>query len=104
MYVILQYYRCGNFVAKIKCYLFFSSVGSIHSSDCLEREKEALRVSLDDAVQKLQEQHQRDVAELEQKLQAFYQAEWDKVHISYQEEADKCKALMEQQVCYHFCC
>ncbi|XP_034453135.1 microtubule-associated tumor suppressor 1 homolog A isoform X1 [Hippoglossus hippoglossus] len=73
-------------------------VCSIHSSECLEREKEALRLSLDDAVQKLQEQHQRDAAELEQKLQAFYQAEWDKVHITYQEEADKCKTLMQQQM------
>ncbi|XP_062249020.1 microtubule-associated tumor suppressor 1 homolog A isoform X1 [Platichthys flesus] len=73
-------------------------VCSVHSSECLEREKEALRVSLEDAVQKLQEQHQRDVDELEQKLQAFYQAEWDKVHINYQKEADKCKSLMQQQM------
>nr|XP_019936851.1 PREDICTED: microtubule-associated tumor suppressor 1 isoform X1 [Paralichthys olivaceus]XP_019936860.1 PREDICTED: microtubule-associated tumor suppressor 1 isoform X1 [Paralichthys olivaceus]XP_019936870.1 PREDICTED: microtubule-associated tumor suppressor 1 isoform X1 [Paralichthys olivaceus]XP_019936879.1 PREDICTED: microtubule-associated tumor suppressor 1 isoform X1 [Paralichthys olivaceus] len=73
-------------------------VCSIHSSECLEREKQELRVTLEDAVQKLQEQHQRDVAELEQKLQAFYQVEWDKVHITYQEEADKCKTLMQQQM------
>uniref|UniRef100_A0A3B4Z799 Microtubule associated scaffold protein 1 n=1 Tax=Seriola lalandi dorsalis TaxID=1841481 RepID=A0A3B4Z799_SERLL len=73
-------------------------VCSIHSSERLEKEKEELRVALEDALQKLQEQHQNDVAELEQRLQAFYQAEWDKVHLTYQEEADKCKTLMQQQM------
>lgn len=53
---------------------------------------------LEEALQELQDQHQRDLAELEQRLQAFYQAEWDKVHLTYQEEADKCKTFMEQQV------
>ncbi|XP_071313910.1 microtubule-associated tumor suppressor 1 homolog A isoform X3 [Trachinotus anak] len=73
-------------------------VCSVHSSERLEKEKEELRVALEDALQKLQEQHQKDVAELEQRLQAFYQAEWDKVHLTYQEEADKCKNLMQQQM------
>ncbi|KAG7223545.1 hypothetical protein INR49_028438 [Caranx melampygus] len=73
-------------------------VCSIHSSERLEKEKEELRVSLEDALQKLQEQHQKDVVELEQRLQTFYQAEWDKVHLTYQEEADKCKTLMEEQM------
>ncbi|XP_040903350.1 microtubule-associated tumor suppressor 1 homolog A isoform X2 [Toxotes jaculatrix] len=71
---------------------------SIHSSERLEKEKEELRVALEDALQKLQEQHQKDMAELEHRLQAFYQAEWDKVHLTYQEEADKCKTLMQQQM------
>lgn len=93
---------CHNFTKLIKCYLsVLSLVCSIHSSERLEKEKEELRVSLEDALQKLQEQHQKDVVELEQRLQAFYQAEWDKVHLTYQEEADKCKTLMEQQVCQH---
>ncbi|KAF0039629.1 hypothetical protein F2P81_007864 [Scophthalmus maximus] len=73
-------------------------VGSVRSSERLEKEKEDLRVSLEEALQKVQEQHRRDVAELEQRLQAFYQAEWDKVHLTYQEEADKCKTLMQQQM------
>ncbi|GAA6224297.1 microtubule-associated tumor suppressor 1 isoform X3 [Lates japonicus] len=73
-------------------------VCSIHSSERLEKEKEELRVALEDALHKLQEQHQKDVAELEQRLQAFYQAEWDKVHLTYQEEANKCKTLMQQQM------
>lgn len=32
------------------------------------------------------------------RLRNFYQTEWDKVHQTYQEEADKYRMLMEQQV------
>lgn len=74
------------------------TVCSIHSSERLEKEKEELRVALEDALRKLQEQHLKDLAELEQRLQAFYQAEWDKVHQTYQEEADNYKSLMQKQV------
>ncbi|XP_041653259.1 microtubule-associated tumor suppressor 1 homolog A isoform X2 [Cheilinus undulatus] len=73
-------------------------VCSVLSSERLEKEKDELRATLEDALHKLQEQHQKDLAELEQKLQTVYQAEWDKVHLTYQEEADKCKALMQQQI------
>ncbi|XP_038554492.1 microtubule-associated tumor suppressor 1 homolog A isoform X1 [Micropterus salmoides] len=73
-------------------------VCSVHSSELLEKEKDELRVALEEALQKLQEQHQKDLTELEQRLQAFYQAEWDKVHLTYQEEADKCKTLMQKQM------
>ncbi|XP_035525064.1 microtubule-associated tumor suppressor 1 homolog A isoform X1 [Morone saxatilis] len=73
-------------------------VCSVHSSERLEKEKDELRVALEEALQKLQEQHQKDLVELEQRLQAFYQAEWDKVHLTYQEEANKCKTLMQQQM------
>lgn len=72
---------------------------SVQSSELLEKEKEELQASLEEALQNVQEQHQKDLVQLEQRLQAFYQAEWDKVHQSYQEEADKCKGLMQQQVC-----
>lgn len=73
-------------------------VSSVHSSERLEKENEELRVALEDALHKLQEKHQNDLAELEQRLQAFYQAERDKVHLTYQEEADECKTLMQQQI------
>lgn len=76
----------------------FFSVCSVHSSECLKREKEELRLSLDDTLKKLQEQHQKNLNELEQRLKATYQAEWDKVQLTYQEEADKYKSLMQQQV------
>lgn len=35
------------------------------------------------------------------RLRNFYQTEWDKVHQTYQEEADKYRMLMEQQVRAH---
>lgn len=73
-------------------------VCSVHSSERLEKEKEELRVALEDALQTLKEQHNKDLNELEQRLHALYQAEWDKVHLTYQEEADKCKSLMQQQM------
>uniref|UniRef100_A0AAQ4QY14 Microtubule associated tumor suppressor 1a n=1 Tax=Gasterosteus aculeatus aculeatus TaxID=481459 RepID=A0AAQ4QY14_GASAC len=73
-------------------------VCSVHSSERLEQEKDELRVALQEALHKLQEKHRNDMVELEQRLQAFYQAEWDKVHLIYQEETDKCKTLMQQQL------
>uniref|UniRef100_A0A1A8G381 Mitochondrial tumor suppressor 1a n=2 Tax=Nothobranchius korthausae TaxID=1143690 RepID=A0A1A8G381_9TELE len=69
---------------------------SVHSCVRLEKEKEELRATLQDAAQRLQEQHQKDLAELEQKTS--YQAEWDKSHLACQEEADKCRTLMLQQM------
>uniref|UniRef100_A0A1A8R193 Mitochondrial tumor suppressor 1a n=1 Tax=Nothobranchius pienaari TaxID=704102 RepID=A0A1A8R193_9TELE len=62
---------------------------SVHSCVRLEKEKEELRATL-------QEQHQKDLAELEQKTS--YQAEYDKSHLACQEEADKCRTLMLQQM------
>lgn len=35
------------------------------------------------------------------RLRSFYQTEWDKVHQTYQDEADKYRMLMEQQVRAH---
>lgn len=60
-----------------------------------------MRGALQDATQKLQEEHKQELAELEQKLQAVYKAEWDNVHLTYQEEANKYKTLMQQQVAIH---
>ncbi|KAL1023827.1 hypothetical protein UPYG_G00046850 [Umbra pygmaea] len=73
----------------------------VSSSQCCERlqkEKEEVRVSLEEAVRRLQGEHQAELTGLEERLRAFYQAEWDKVHQAYQEEADKCRAHMEQQL------
>ncbi|XP_027864641.1 microtubule-associated tumor suppressor 1 homolog A isoform X7 [Xiphophorus couchianus] len=71
---------------------------SVHSSESLEREKEALRAALQDATRRLQEEHQQEMADLEQKLQAVHKAEWDHVHLNYQEEANEYKTLMLQQM------
>ncbi|KAG9346992.1 hypothetical protein JZ751_005919 [Albula glossodonta] len=73
-------------------------VTSTTSCENLEREKDELRVAFEGVLQKVQEQHQSDLADLEERLKTFYSAEWEKVHQAYQEEADKCKNQMQQQV------
>uniref|UniRef100_A0A671NIN2 Microtubule-associated tumor suppressor 1 homolog n=1 Tax=Sinocyclocheilus anshuiensis TaxID=1608454 RepID=A0A671NIN2_9TELE len=73
-------------------------VSSAHSCERLEQEKEKLRAAFDGVLQKVQEQHHSDLADLEERLKTFYSTEWEKVHQTYQEEADKCKAQMEQQL------
>ncbi|XP_016366657.1 microtubule-associated tumor suppressor 1 homolog isoform X2 [Sinocyclocheilus rhinocerous] len=73
-------------------------VSSTHSCKRLEQEKEELRAAFDGVLQKVQEQHRSDLADLEERLKIFYSTEWEKVHQTYQEEADKCKAQMEQQL------
>ncbi|KAA0722454.1 A Mitochondrial tumor suppressor 1 -like protein [Triplophysa tibetana] len=71
---------------------------SVSCCEQLEKDKEDVRVSLESLLQKLQEQHQNDLQQLEEGLKEFYSAEWDKTHQAYQKEADKCRALMQQQV------
>uniref|UniRef100_A0A8C2E8D6 Microtubule associated tumor suppressor 1a n=1 Tax=Cyprinus carpio TaxID=7962 RepID=A0A8C2E8D6_CYPCA len=73
-------------------------VSSAHSCERLEQDKEELRAAFDGVLQKVQEQHRLDLADLEERLKTFYSTEWEKVHHTYQEEADKCKAQMEQQL------
>ncbi|XP_073698294.1 uncharacterized protein mtus1b [Garra rufa] len=71
---------------------------SISCCEQLEKEKAEVRVSLEALFQKLQEQHQTELQQLEDRLKDFYSTEWDKTHEAYQREADKCRALMQQQV------
>ncbi|XP_015226929.1 PREDICTED: microtubule-associated tumor suppressor 1 homolog [Cyprinodon variegatus] len=73
----------------------------VSSSQCcqsLQAEKEEVRTNLEAALKRLEEQHEEELVQLENRLKCFYQAEWDKVHQLYQQEADKCRLLMEQQV------
>ncbi|XP_061542313.1 microtubule-associated tumor suppressor 1 homolog A isoform X2 [Phycodurus eques] len=73
-------------------------VCSVSSSEQLEKEKQDLQDALECAMGRLHEQHQKELEEMEQRLQVFYQAECDKGHLSYQEEADKVKALLQKQM------
>nr|XP_046256629.1 microtubule-associated tumor suppressor candidate 2 homolog isoform X3 [Scatophagus argus] len=73
----------------------------VKSSQCckdLQKEKEEVRVGLEEALKRLEEQHKEELVQLEDRLRSFYQTEWDKVHQMYQDEADKYRMLMEQQV------
>ncbi|XP_028998786.1 microtubule-associated tumor suppressor 1 homolog isoform X2 [Betta splendens] len=71
------------------------------STQCYERlqkEKEEVRLSIEESLKRREQQHQEELVQLEDRLRQFYQTEWDKVHQTYQEEADKCRRIMEQQV------
>lgn len=80
-------------------------MNSVQSCERLEKEKEELHAAFDGVLQKVQEQHRLDLADLEERLKTFYTNEWEKIQQSYQEEAEKYKGLMEQQVkrnaCFH---
>uniref|UniRef100_A0A8C9UXA7 Microtubule-associated tumor suppressor 1 n=2 Tax=Scleropages formosus TaxID=113540 RepID=A0A8C9UXA7_SCLFO len=73
-------------------------VNSTSSCELLQQEKEELRVTLEGVLQKVQEQHQQDLADLEDRLKAFYSDQWEELHQAYQKEADRCRNLMQQQV------
>ncbi|KAL4594113.1 microtubule-associated tumor suppressor 1 [Arapaima gigas] len=74
----------------------YSLVNSTSAHERLQQEKEELRVTLEGILQKVQEQHQQDLADLEDRLKAFYSAQWEELHQAYQEEADRCRNLMQQ--------
>ncbi|KAJ0050866.1 hypothetical protein NL108_009237, partial [Boleophthalmus pectinirostris] len=73
-------------------------VSTSQCCDQLQREKEEVRLGLEAALGKLQQQHKEELEQLENRLRSFYQNEWDKAQQMYQEEADKYRELMEKQV------
>lgn len=79
--------------------------GCMSCCERLQKEKEEARVTFEEArvtceetLQRLQKEKKAELLQLEERLRAFYSAEWDKTHQAYQEEANKCQALMQQQV------
>ncbi|KAI5105198.1 microtubule-associated tumor suppressor 1-like A isoform X2, partial [Silurus meridionalis] len=68
------------------------------SCERLEKEKEELNAAYDKVLEKVQEQHRLDLADLEERLKTFYTTEWEKIQQTYQEETMKNKALMKQQL------
>ncbi|KAL0973924.1 hypothetical protein UPYG_G00213000 [Umbra pygmaea] len=71
---------------------------SAQSCERLEREKDDVRGSLEGVLQEMQGQHHAELAQLEERLRGYYQAEWEQIHRAYQKQADNCQALMEQQL------
>ncbi|XP_077588373.1 uncharacterized protein LOC144207047 isoform X3 [Stigmatopora nigra] len=69
-------------------------VSAVNSSQRLEKEKQDLQDALDSAMQRMKEQHQKDIEEMAQKQQLFYQSEFNKL----QEEADESKAVLQTQI------
>ncbi|XP_067386654.1 microtubule-associated tumor suppressor 1 isoform X2 [Emydura macquarii macquarii] len=70
------------------------------SSACekLERDRNELQVAYEGFVQKLNQQHQNDLTELEERLKQFYTGECEKLQSICIEEAEKYKAQLQEQV------
>ncbi|XP_068798866.1 microtubule-associated tumor suppressor 1 [Struthio camelus] len=64
----------------------------------LERDRNELQAAYEGFVQKLNQQHHNDLAELEERLKQFYTAECEKLQNICIEEAEKYKAQLQEQV------
>ncbi|XP_066173027.1 microtubule-associated tumor suppressor 1 isoform X3 [Sylvia atricapilla] len=64
----------------------------------LERDRNELQVAYEGYLQKLNQQHHDDLAELEERLKQFYTAECEKLQSICIEEAEKYKAQLQEQV------
>ncbi|NWV02707.1 MTUS1 protein, partial [Ptilonorhynchus violaceus] len=64
----------------------------------LERDRNELQVAYEGFLQKLNQQHHDDLAELEERLKQFYTAECEKLQSICMEEAEKYKAQLQEQV------
>ncbi|XP_064005123.1 microtubule-associated tumor suppressor 1 isoform X2 [Pogoniulus pusillus] len=64
----------------------------------LERDRNELQVAYEGYLQKLNQKHDNDLAELEERLKQFYTAECEKLQSICIEEAEKYKAQLQEQV------
>ncbi|NWY51712.1 MTUS1 protein, partial [Chionis minor] len=64
----------------------------------LERDRNELQVAYEGFLQKLNQQHHNDLAELQERLKQFYTAEYEKLQSICIEEAEKYKAQLQEQV------
>uniref|UniRef100_A0A8C8RJW2 Microtubule associated scaffold protein 1 n=1 Tax=Pelusios castaneus TaxID=367368 RepID=A0A8C8RJW2_9SAUR len=64
----------------------------------LEGDRNELQVAYEGFVQKLNQQHQNDLTELEERLKQFYTGECEKLQSICIEEAEKYKAQLQEQV------
>ncbi|XP_019659974.1 microtubule-associated tumor suppressor 1 isoform X2 [Ailuropoda melanoleuca] len=69
------------------------------SSTCekLEKARNELQIAYEGFVQKLNQQHQNDLSELESRLKEFYTGECEKFQNIYIEEAEKYKTQLQEQ-------
>lgn len=63
----------------------------------LEKARNELQVAYEEFVQKLNQQHQTDLTELENRLKEFYTGECEKLQSIYIEEAEKYKTQLQEQ-------
>ncbi|XP_006149749.1 microtubule-associated tumor suppressor 1 isoform X2 [Tupaia chinensis] len=65
--------------------------------DKLQKAKDELQIAYEGFVQKLNQQHQADLSELENRLKEFYTGECEKLQNIYIEEAEKYKTQLQEQ-------
>lgn len=90
---------------RLFCFFFFLLTFSVSTSaacEKLERDRNELQVAYEGFLQKLNQQHHNDLAELEERLKQFYTAECEKLQSICIEEAEKYKAQLQEQVCNIF--
>eukprot|EP00069_Balaena_mysticetus_P011889 bmy_00275T0 len=63
----------------------------------LEKARNELQIAYEGFVQKLNQQHQTDITELENRLKEFYTRECEKLQNIYIEEAEKYKTQLQEQ-------
>ncbi|KAF7248840.1 hypothetical protein EYD10_05643 [Varanus komodoensis] len=73
-------------------------VTSSAACEKLEKDRHELQAAYEAFVQKLNQQHQSDLSELEERLKQFYTAECEKLQNICIEEAEKYKAQLQEQV------
>lgn len=80
---------------------FFHLFSVTVSTTCekLEKARNELQIAYEGFVQKLNQQHQTDLTELENRLKEFYTGECEKLQNIYIEEAEKYKTQLQEQVC-----
>ena len=80
---------------------FFHLFSVTVSTTCekLEKARNELQIAYGGFVQKLNQQHQTDLTELENRLKEFYTGECEKLQNIYIEEAEKYKTQLQEQVC-----
>ncbi|ELW65223.1 Microtubule-associated tumor suppressor 1 like protein [Tupaia chinensis] len=73
------------------------SVTASTTCDKLQKAKDELQIAYEGFVQKLNQQHQADLSELENRLKEFYTGECEKLQNIYIEEAEKYKTQLQEQ-------
>ena len=93
---------CSHLAGWVSSSLSFFHLFSVTvSTTCekLEKAKNELQIAYEGFVQKLNQQHQTDLTELENRLKEFYTGECEKLQNIYIEEAEKYKTQLQEQVC-----
>lgn len=95
--------KCYDFrtLSRLNIFNLFHLFSVTASSTCekLEKARNELQIAYEGFVQKLNQQHQTDLTELENRLKEFYTGECEKLQNIYIEEAEKYKNQLQEQVC-----